>query len=337
MFKGRASLIDFNKGYLPNWALITCQNDQNQNHNIIASEAMQVFKTSLVTLGYEEPWRLIKELIQSMRPYQWYKNLIIFVGIVFSYNMFNLEMWKLSLFAFAMFCLISGSVYIINDIKDIEKERLHPKKRARPIAAGTISPRIALFVSILLLFAAITTSFSVNEALSYSEIVYICINLLYTFYLKCFALIDVMVVGAGFVLRAIAGSLAIDVRVSPWLVLCVFLMAFVLAFGKRRHELLIARTSRDSLSQYTEKMIENLLNISVSMLLMAYALYTFNVHTYMMITLPFASYGVFRFVQLIYLKDFGGEAELLLKDRPTLANLALWMASVIVVLYEVHP
>lgn len=145
-----------------------------------------------------------------------------------------------------------------------------------------------------------------------------------------------MVVGVGFVLRAIAGSLVINVRVSPWLILCVFLMAFVLAFGKRRHELLIASNSRDCLSQYTEKMVENLLNISVSMLLMAYALYSFYVNIYMMITLPFAFYGVFRFVQLIYLKNFGGEAELLLKDRASLANLVLWAVFVIMVLYEVN-
>jgi 4-hydroxybenzoate polyprenyltransferase len=287
-------------------------------------------------MGYQTGGILLRELIQSMRPYQWYKNLVIFVGIIFSYNMFSLEMWRFSLFAFIMFCLISGSMYIINDIKDVEKDRLHPKKRFRPIASGTISPRIALFVSILLLSVSTLISFFVNKSLGYIELIYICINLLYTFYLKYFTLIDVIVVGVGFVLRAIAGSLVINVRVSPWLILCVFLMAFVLALGKRRHELLTASNSRDCLSQYTEKMVENLLNISVSMLLMAYALYSFYVHIYMMITLPFAFYGVFRFVQLIYLKNFGGEAENLLKDRATLANLALWIVSAIVVLYEVN-
>ena len=159
---------------------------------------------------------------------------------------------------------------------------------------------------------------------------------LYTFYLKYFALIDVIVVAVGFVLRAVAGSLVINVYISPWLILCVFLMSFVLAFGKRQNELLTASSSRDCLSQYTEKMVEGLLNISVSMLLMAYALYSFYVDTNMMITLPFAFYGVFRFVQLVYLKNFGGEAELILKDSASLANLVLWTVSAIVVLYEVR-
>lgn len=271
-----------------------------------------------------------------MRPHQWYKNLVIFVGIIFSYNLFSLEMWQHSLFAFITFCLISGSVYIINDIRDVEKDRLHPTKRFRPIASGTLSSRMALFVSILLLSISLLASFFVNRPLCYIGLLYLFINLLYTFYLKYFALFDVMTVAIGFVLRAISGVLVINASISPWLVLCVFLMALVLAFGKRRHELLIANQSRDCLSQYTEKMIDNMMNISVSLLLMSYALYSFYVNVYIMVTLPFAFYGVFRFVQLVYLNDFGGESELILKDRVSLINLALWTVSVIVILYEVH-
>ncbi len=279
---------------------------------------------------------LIRELIKSMRPNQWYKNLVIFIGIIFSHNLFSLEMWQRSLFAFIIFCLVSGSVYIINDIKDVEKDRLHPKKRLRPIASGNLSSRIALLVSVLLLIISLSTSFSVNKPLGYIVLLYLIINLIYTFYLKYFALLDVMTVAIGFVLRAISGVLVIDARISPWLVLCVFLMALVLAFGKRRHEILTANESRDCLSQYTEKMVDNLLNISVSLLLMSYAFYSFYVNVYIMITLPFAFYGVFRFVQLVYLNDFGGESELILKDRASRINLVLWTFSVIVILYEVH-
>lgn len=278
---------------------------------------------------------LLREILQSMRPYQWYKNLVIFIAIIFSYNLFNPVMWERSILAFVAFCLISGSVYIINDVKDVEKDRLHPKKKSRPIAAGALPTRTALLIAILLLTVSLSTSFFVSRPLGYIGLIYIIINLLYTFYLKYIALIDVMVVGIGFVLRAIAGSLVINVQVSPWLVLCVFLLALVLAFGKRRHELLTASASRDCLSQYTEKMVEDLLNISVSMLLMSYALYSFYINDYMMVTLPFAFYGIFRFVQLVYLTNFGGEVELILKDRISLANLGLWTASVIVVLYVV--
>ena len=270
-----------------------------------------------------------------MRPFQWYKNLVVFIAIIFSYNLFSFEMWLYSVFAFIVFCLISGSVYIINDIKDANKDRLHPKKRNRPIASGTLSHRTALLFSIMLISLSLLISFLVKWYLGYVILLYIGLTLLYTLYLKYIALIDVMLVAAGFVLRAIAGSVVIDVPVSPWLILCVFLMALVLAFGKRRHELLTSSASRDSLSQYNEKMLEDLLNISVSMLLMSYALYSFYSHDYMMVTLPFAFYGVFRFVQLIYLENFGGEAELILKDRISIANLALWIVSVIVVLYLV--
>jgi 4-hydroxybenzoate polyprenyltransferase len=292
----------------------------------------------IVIASITTPWSdiLLREIVLSMRPYQWYKNLVVFIAVVFSYNLFNLVMWERSILAFASFCLISGSVYIINDIKDVEKDRLHPKKSKRPIAAGSLSARTALSASILLLAVSLSASFFVSRPLGYIELLYLFINLLYTFYLKYIALIDVMVVGIGFVLRAIAGSLVIDVRVSPWLVLCVFLLALVLAFGKRRHELLTASASRDCLSQYNEKMVEDLLNISVSMLLMSYAFYSFYVHDYMMATLPFAFYGVFRFVQLVYLTNFGGEVELILKDRISLANLGLWTASVIVILYVVN-
>lgn len=279
---------------------------------------------------------LLREVIQSMRPHQWYKNLVVFIAIVFSYNLFSFEMWLQSIFAFIVFCLISGSVYIINDINDAVKDQLHPKKRFRPIASGNLSCRSALVVSIIILFISLSTSFMVNRPLGYIGLLYLCINLVYTFYLKYIALIDVMVLAIGFVLRAIAGTLAIGVNISPWLILCVFLMAFVLAFGKRRHELLTACGSRDCLSQYTEKMVDSLLNISVSMLLISYALYSSYVHNYMMITLPFAFYGVFRFVQLVYLKNFGGDPELILKDKLSLANFVLWTLSVIAALYGVN-
>jgi 4-hydroxybenzoate polyprenyltransferase len=279
---------------------------------------------------------LLKELLWSMRPYQWYKNLIVFIGIIFSYNFFNLEMWLHSLFAFAAFCLISGSVYIVNDIKDIDTDKLHPRKRLRPIAAGALSPRAALLSSLLMMFISVSASLYVSRSLSYIELFYIIINLLYTFYLKLFALIDVMVIAVGFVLRAIAGSVVINVQASPWLILSVFLMAFVLAFGKRRHELLVASSSRASLSQYSDRMVEDLLIISISMLLMSYALYSFYLNIYMMATLPFAFYGVFRFVQLIHTNNFGGEVEFILADRVSLVNLVLWTISVMAVLYEVH-
>jgi 4-hydroxybenzoate polyprenyltransferase len=277
--------------------------------------------------------RLIKSLLISMRPQQWYKNFIVFIGIIFSLNIYNMEMWFYTIFVFIAFCLISGSIYIINDVKDVEMDRLHPKKMYRPIASGELSPRAGLLVSVPLLVALTLALFYINSSLGLVGILYVLMNLIYTFFLKELAIIDVMVVAVGFVLRAAAGAIVIDVQISHWLILCVFLMALVLAFGKRRHELLTSSSSRACLSQYTEKMVDNFLNISVAMLLMSYALYSFFVNFYMMATLPFAFYGVFRFMQLVYLNNLGGEAEIILKDRISQVNLALWLALVILILY----
>jgi 4-hydroxybenzoate polyprenyltransferase len=268
-----------------------------------------------------------------MRPHQWYKNLVVFIGLIFSHNLLNFELWPLPIFAFMMFCLISGSMYIINDIVDVDKDRLHPKKKYRPIALGIIPIRIGLFISIFILIFCLIISFYVNVYLTYIEVIYIILNLLYDFYLKYYALLDVMMVAFGFILRAIAGVLIINASISPWLILCIFMMALVLVFGKRRHELLVAKDSKDVLCQYTVEMIENMMNISVSLLLMSYAIYSFFINVYIMITLPFAAYGIFRYVQLVYLKDFGGEGELIFKDRASLINLACWTLCVIIILY----
>lgn len=242
-------------------------------------------------------------------------------------------MWAYAVYAFVAFCLISGSIYIINDVRDADADKMHPKKKYRPIAAGCLSPKTGLMLAAFLLITVPLVSALINIPLAIVGTLYIFINFIYTFYLKNFALIDVMVVAVGFVLRAAAGTMVIGVQISHWLILCVFLMALVLAFGKRRHELLAACDSRQCLSHYTEKMVDNFLNISVGMLLMSYALYSFSVNFYMMATLPLAFYGVFRFMQLVYLNNFGGEAELLLKDRASQVNLALWMFVVILILY----
>lgn len=197
---------------------------------------------------------MLKSILISMRPHQWYKNLVIFVGIVFSKNLFSPGMWLDVILAFLVFCMLSGSIYIINDIRDVEKDRLHPKKKYRPIAAGILSPKIALIISIPMMVISLFIAFIININLVYTCLVYILINILYTIYLKNFALVDAMVIGIGFVIRAIAGCVAIDVIVSPWLVLCVFLLALVLVFGKRRQELIVAEYSRNCLSHYTGKM-----------------------------------------------------------------------------------
>lgn len=276
---------------------------------------------------------MLKPIIKSMRPHQWYKNFVIFLCIIFSKNILNLEMWLDLLLIFFAFCMLAGSQYILNDVKDIEKDRLHPKKRNRPIAAGLLPVKTALITSITIMIVSLAIAFSMGRLVGLVSLLYLANSIVYSFYFKNFAIVDAIFIAVGFVIRAIAGCVVINVTISPWLILCVFLLALVLAFGKRRHELDGDQNSRNSLSQYNITMSETLLNSSVSMLLMSYALYTVSIHTAMMLTLPFAFYGIFRYVQLINLKGIGEEAELLLKDKPFVLNITLWVFLTVLVLY----
>ncbi len=276
---------------------------------------------------------MLKHIIKSMRPHQWYKNFVIFLCIIFSRNILNLEMWLDILLIFFVFCMLAGSQYLLNDIKDREKDRLHPTKKNRPIAAGILSVRTALFTSVTIMAVSLCIAFSMGQLVGFVSLLYLVNSILYSFYFKNFAIVDAIFIAVGFVIRAIAGCAVINVTISPWLILCVFLLALVLAFGKRRHELDGDHNSRNSLSQYNITMSETLLNSSVSILLISYALYTVSIHTAMMLTLPFAFYGVFRYVQLINLKGIGEETELLLQDKPFVLNITLWVFLTVLVLY----
>lgn len=276
---------------------------------------------------------LLRSFIISLRPQQWYKNLILFLGIIFSGNILNPGLWGTLLLAFSAFCLLSGSLYIFNDVKDIERDRLHPKKRNRPIAAGNLSPPLALPIAAVFLIGAVALGFIINLAFGMLCLAYLLVSSSYTAYLKNYAIVDAIVIGVGFVIRAAAGCAAIDVVISPWLILCVFLIALVLTFGKRRQELLTANTSRACLTEYSVPMSENFLNLSVSLLLMSYALYSISVNEALLLTLPFALFGVFRYVQLVHLDNFGGNGEQILVDRPSAINLILWISLTVLILY----
>ena len=242
-------------------------------------------------------------------------------------------MWQDLILVFIVFCMLAGSQYIFNDVKDVEKDRLHPKKRNRPIAAGILPVRTALFISLTIMILSLAIAFAMGRLVGVVSLMYVVNSIVYSLYFKNYAIVDAIFIAVGFVIRAIAGCVAISVTISPWLILCVFLLALVLAFGKRRHELDGDQNSRNSLSQYNVTMSETLLNSSVSMLLMSYALYTVSIHTAMMLTLPFAFYGIFRYVQLINLKGIGEETELLLKDKPFVLNITLWVFLTVLVLY----
>jgi len=283
---------------------------------------------------------MIKELIISMRPKQWYKNLVIFIGIVFSLNLLNFNLWINSISAFVIFCALSGSIYIINDILDIEKDKNHPKKRLRPIASGKLKINYAILAVTILVILSFGFSYLINLLFLIAALTFFILLFIYSLFLKQLIIVDIMVISTGFVLRAIAGCLAIGVlNISPWLIIGTFILAIFLAIGKRRHELVLlgdkAGSHRKILDGYSTEMLDQMMNITTSALIMSYSLYTFFIgKNAMMLTIPFAFYGIFRYIYLVHTENFGGEPEMLFKDKGMLLSMILWVLLVILVLYN---
>ena len=283
---------------------------------------------------------MLSSLIKSMRPKQWYKNFIIFVGIVFSISIFNFLMWLNVIFAFIFFCMLSGSEYIINDILDIEKDRQHPIKCKRPIASRELKLSHAILFSLILIVIALFGSYLINIKFLMISITYLLLILSYSLFLKHIIIVDLLVISIGFVIRAIAGCLAIDVVISPWLIICTFMLALFLALGKRRHELLLlgdeAKNHRKILKEYSTEMLDQMIDITTGALIISYSMYTFLAdNIYMMLTIPFMIYGLFRYLFLVHAKNLGGEPEMIFKDRGMLICMFLWTVLVVVILYKV--
>ena len=281
---------------------------------------------------------MIKQVLISIRPKQWYKNLIVFIAIVFSHNLASTSAWIDSITAFIIFCLLSGSVYLINDIIDIEKDRLHPTKRNRPIASGKLKRSHASIVTLILLIGSLYGAFSLNTSFGLVSISYFLLFLMYSLWLKHIVIVDILTISTGFVIRAIAGAVAISVVFSPWLVICTFLLALFLVLGKRRHELVLlgdnANNHRKILDDYSVPMLEQMISITTSSLIVSYSMYTFLTgNYYMMLTIPFAIYGLFRYLHLINLSEFGGEPEMIFKDKGMLICMIMWGVLAVGVLY----
>jgi 4-hydroxybenzoate polyprenyltransferase len=285
-----------------------------------------------------------KSLLKAMRPKQWIKNLIIFTALVFDQQLFNPASFLRTFAGFILLCLAASAVYLINDLADLEQDRQHPVKRLRPLASGKLSPQVARLAAIL--YAGLTLGFGITLGTGFEIILatYMGMNLLYSFYLKHIPIIDVLVLASGFVLRVGAGvALIIVQRFSPWMYVCVTLLALFIGLGKRRAEMVLladqANSHRRVLDGYTLPYIDHLLSIVSSTTIVAYSLYTFSAENLpsnhlMMLTIPFVIYGIFRYLYLIHVEGAGGAPEeLLLRDRPLLTTAALWALSVVIVLY----
>ncbi|OQY45802.1 MAG: decaprenyl-phosphate phosphoribosyltransferase [Anaerolineaceae bacterium 4572_78] len=287
---------------------------------------------------------MIIALLKTMRPKQWTKNVIIFAALVFDEKLFDIPSLINTLFGFVILCFISGTVYLINDIVDIEKDKAHPKKRHRPLPSGAISKKTATIIAIILPLIILPFSFLLNINFGLLMVGYLLLQLAYSFKLKHVVIIDVFTIAAGFVIRVGSGALLIDVsRFSPWLYVCTTLLALLLGFGKRRQELLLVENSsqatRPILNDYSILFLDILMTTVTSTTIMAYSLYTFSAPNLpdnhaMMLTIPLVIYSVFRYLQLIYVqKSSGDPSEVLLKDHPLQVGLMLWGLSVIAILY----
>lgn len=310
--------------------------NNDQPDTSLPGAAVQIPRSSVLATG--------KALLRTMRPKQWTKNAVVFAPLIFDEKLFQPALLARTTAAFALFCLISSTVYIINDLADIEKDRLHPKKRERPLAAGVLSPAVAVAAAVVFILVSIPISLWLDRGFSLILFSYLLLNVAYSFYLKHLVIIDVLVIAAGFVLRVAGGVAVVGVeRFSPWLYLVITLGALFLGFGKRRHELLLLEDGADAhraiLAEYTLPFLDQLIALVTSTMVIAYSLYTFSAPNLpanhaMMLTIPIVLYGLFRYLYLIHVKKEGGAPdELLLTDKPLLATSILWVLAVIIVLY----
>jgi 4-hydroxybenzoate polyprenyltransferase len=278
-----------------------------------------------------------------MRPSNWIKNLIIFAAIIFALEYTDSEKIGLTILTFASFCLASSAVYLYNDVVDREKDKNHPVKSRRPIASGKLPIPVAISSAIFLSLGAVVLSLLVNFETFLALAFYLVINYAYTKVLKHVVIIDVMTIAAGFILRAVAGGLAIQVPISPWLLVCTTLLALFLGFGKRRHELSLltndAVSHRRSLEHYSVPFLDQMISVTTASTVVAYAFYTLSPEVvdhfgtrWLSLTIPFVLYGIFRYLFLIFKKDQGGSpTKLLLTDPPLLICILLWLGTVILV------
>jgi 4-hydroxybenzoate polyprenyltransferase len=292
------------------------------------------------------------QLLRSLRPNQWTKNLIVFAGVIFGLadrqhadRIDGEAALARAAGAFAVFCVLSGVVYLINDVRDRDADRLHPVKSRRPIASGALSPRIALTAAVVLAAGSVSAAFLISSPFGLVATGYLVLLGLYSASLKHVVILDVLTIAAGFVLRALGGAVAVDVAFGHWLLLLTLLLALFLGLSKRRAELVTladdAVGHRRILAEYSPHLLDQMIGVVTASTLLAYAFYTIAPETVqkfgtdrLLWTVPFPLYGIFRYLYLIHQRAGGGNpSETLLTDRPILVCVALWGASVIAILY----
>ncbi len=278
-------------------------------------------------------------LLQAMRPHQWIKNTLVFAALLFTAQFTQLELVILSLLGFAVLCMVSSALYLLNDLHDRERDRHHPTKSQRPIASGRLPVPVAWVSALALLAGGLGLAFWLGIPFGGIVVAYALITTLYTLYLKQFPILDVSVIALGFLLRAISGAVLIEVSISPWLIICTFFLALFLGFAKRRHELVAlgedAINHRSALGEYSTTLLEHLLTMCMAFAIQSYAIYvilsdTAKHHPGLWYTLPVVTYGLFRYFYLVHRYDAGGSPErLIVGDRHIALSVLVWLAMVI--------
>ena len=288
---------------------------------------------------------LVVSLVRSLRPSQWTKNLIIFAGLIFGQRLLDPASVISSVFAFFIFCALSSVVYLINDVADRDADRQHPLKKNRPIASGALPVPVAIGAAIVLAVGALIAAYLLRFSFGVVATAYLTLLAFYSGPLKHVVIIDVLTIAIGFVLRAVAGAVVIDVEIGHWLLIATVLLALFLALSKRRHELVLlaegATSHRRILQEYSPYLLDQMISVVTASTLVAYAIATVSPETIQKfgtnklgLTLPFPLYGIFRYLYLVHQKEGGGSpSDLLLNDRPLLACVALWAIAVALIIY----
>jgi 4-hydroxybenzoate polyprenyltransferase len=287
----------------------------------------------------------LRLLLVSLRPEQWTKNLLVLAGVAFGGRLLEPGAVLVAIGTFAIFCALSGAVYLFNDAADREADRNHPLKCRRPIASGQLSSTTAVAAGALLGAGSIAAAFAIGPQLALVAATYLITLVLYSLALKHVVILDALTIAAGFVLRAIAGAVAVDVPIGHWLLVCTTLLALFLALSKRRHELVLladgATDHRRILEEYSPYLLDQMIGVVTASTLIAYTIYATSADTAarlgttkLGLTIPFVLYGIFRYLYLVHQKRGGGSpAAMLLNDWPLLGCVALWAVSVIILLY----
>lgn len=288
---------------------------------------------------------VIVEVIKSLRIQQWIKNFFLFAALIFSENVFDVSLLLKTIFAFFLFCVLSGAAYILNDIQDLEEDKLHPLKSKRPLTSGRLGKKPAFFSLIFFSFLGLAGGYLINFGFFIALVVYFVLQVAYSTWLKNVVILDVLLVAIGYLIRVVAGGLAIEVQISPWLLICTLLLALFLALSKRRHELVLLQKAagihRPILKEYTPHLLDQMIAVVTASVVISYCLYTISSETIekfgtknLVITVPFVLYGIFRYLYLVHQKEEGGSPEaLIIKDKPLLFAVFLWIVSAMLIIY----